>query len=48
MDSEYGTPTENANQPWLEGFFDVAAETLAEIRLDWDREKEIIRAQVAS
>jgi hypothetical protein len=44
-DSDYGTPTENTDELWREAFVEAGAETLAEIHQDWDREKEIIRAQ---
>jgi hypothetical protein len=45
-DSEYGTPTETTNDElWREAFIDAGAETLADIRQDWHREKEIIRAE---
>jgi hypothetical protein len=44
-DSEYGAPTENINDTWLEAFLDAGAETLADIRHDWTREKELIQAQ---
>jgi hypothetical protein len=44
-DSQYGTPTENTDELWREAFVEAGAETLAEIHQDWDREKEIIRAE---
>jgi hypothetical protein len=33
------------NDVWLEGLAEAGAEVLAEIRCDWDREKQLIRAQ---
>jgi hypothetical protein len=42
-DSEYGS-TQNIND-WIEGLVDAGAETLCEIRCDWDREKALIQAE---
>jgi hypothetical protein len=44
-DSEYATPTAATADDWVDAFVDCGAEALCEIRSDWDREKEIIRAQ---
>jgi hypothetical protein len=30
---------------WIEAFIEAGAETLAEVRCDWSREKEVIRGQ---
>jgi hypothetical protein len=44
-DSQYATPTAATADDWVDAFVDCGAETLNEIRDDWEREKEIIRAQ---
>ena len=45
-DFEYGTPTATtSDELWREAFIDAGAETLLEVRQDWDREKKLIRAE---
>jgi hypothetical protein len=45
-DSEYGAPTENTDaELWREAFIDAGAETLADIRQDWDCQKQLFHAE---
>jgi hypothetical protein len=45
-DSEYDTPAETPNDElWREAFIDAGAQTLADIRQDWAREKQLIAAE---
>jgi hypothetical protein len=38
-------PAERNYDAWVEAFIDAGAQTLAEVRRDWSREREIIRAE---
>jgi hypothetical protein len=45
-DSEYSAPpTQQTINDWVESLVECGAETLNEIRQEWDREKEIIQLQ---
>ena len=45
-DSEYDTLAETTNDKlWREAFIDAGAETLADIRQDWNCQKQLIEAE---